>query len=292
MTKTVQQNDDDEVGLDQAEEFCRDHPGLVQLARAGWVAKGVVYALTGGLALAVAAQTSGTVDGQPEEASQSGAVATIAEQPAGAALLVLIAVGLALYVAWRLVSVMLPADNDPHAWLTRIGYLVSATSYVLLGWTAVSFARRPGNPDGSEDARVESVTREVLSTTGGRTAIFLVGLIIMGAGAYFLRKGAAATFESDLMPGGVGPISHHALITMGRLGWLGRGLMMGLIGFFLARASVNFDPDDAVGLDGALRRVAGTPLGTGLVLVVALGLIVYGVFCAVSAPRRRLVGAD
>jgi hypothetical protein len=51
---TVEKHTDDEVGLEHAEEFAREHPGLVKFGRTGWVAKGVVYALTGFLALLVA----------------------------------------------------------------------------------------------------------------------------------------------------------------------------------------------------------------------------------------------
>jgi hypothetical protein len=79
---------------------------------------------------------------------------------------------------------------------------------------------------------------------------------------------------------------------MGRVGWAGRTAMMGLIGFFICRAAWRFDPDDAQGLDGSLRKVAESGLGTALVLVVAAGLFTYGVFCIVSAPRRLLVAAD
>lgn len=287
---TLDQNND-QVGSDQAKAFARDHPGLVRLGRAGWVAKGVVYTLTGVLALAVALQSTGSGSGG-EEASQSGAIATIADQPAGAFLLIVITAGLALYVAWRLVSVLLPADNDAHAWVTRAGYLLSAATYTLLGWSAISFARRPGTSEGSEDARVEQLTREALANSGGRVAVFIVGAVIIGAGAYFLYKGGAATFESDLAPGSVGPISHHTLVVLGQAGWIGRGLMMGVIGFFIARAAVQFDPDDAVGLDGALRRVADSPFGTALIVAVAVGLIMYGIFCALSSPKRLLVGAD
>ncbi|MEZ5229797.1 MAG: DUF1206 domain-containing protein [Acidimicrobiales bacterium] len=278
----------DDVGSERAQEFAREHPRLVQLGRVGWAANGVVYALMGALAFTIAGQSAGTTTGQGEEASKSGAIATIAEQPAGAALLIAIAIGLALYAIWKLVSLVLPADNDAHAWVSRLGSLLGAVSYVALGWTALSIALRPGTSDGSNGSRVETYTRRVLDATGGRFLIFAIGLGVVGLGGYYLYKAWNATFESDLAPGSVGPLSHHALVNMGRVGWLGRGLMVALIGSFLTRAAMQFDPDDAVGLDGALRRVAGSPLGTALVAVVALGLIAYGVFCIVSAPRRRL----
>jgi hypothetical protein len=287
-----------EIGSERAEHFAREHPNLVKLGRVGWVAKGVVYGLMGVLAVAVALQTSdaqaasGERAAGQQEASASGAIAAIVESSAGAALLYVIAVGLALYVAWRIVSIVLPADNDADAWLTRAGYAVSAIGYSILAWTAFSFARHPGTGAASEDARIEQFTRDLLGNGAGRVAVFVLGAVLVCTGAYFLYKGAAATFESDLAPGGVGPVSHDALVTLGRVGWVGRALMMGLIGFFLARAAVRFDPAEAEGLDGALRRVSGSSLGTVLVLVVAVGLVVYGAFCVISAPRQRLTGAD
>ena len=295
---TTWQGTDREIGSERAERFAREHPNLVKLGRVGWVAKGIVYGLMGALAVAIALQSyeagpaAAERTGAQQEASASGAIATIADSSGGAALLLVIAIGLALYVAWRVVSLMLPADNDADAWLTRAGYAISAIGYSILAWTAFSFARHPGSGEGSEDARIEQLTRDLLENQAGRIAVFVLGAALVGTGAYFLYKGWAATFESELSPGGVGPISHDTLVTLGRVGWVGRGLMIGIIGFFLARAAVTFDPAEAEGLDGALRRVSGSTLGTALVLLVAVGLIVYGVFCVLSAPRQRLMGAD
>jgi hypothetical protein len=81
-------------------------------------------------------------------------------------------------------------------------------------------------------------------------------------------------------------------VTLGRVGWVGRGVMMGIIGWFLTRAAINFRPDEAKGIDGALREATASGLGRGLVWVVALGLAVYGIYCIISAPRERLRGSD
>ncbi len=282
----------DEVGSDAAEDFAREHPGLVKLGRAGWFAKGIVYALTGVLALTIAAQSSDVASGSNNEASQSGAIATIAEQPAGAALLVAIAIGLALYVAWRVVTVILPAENSVATWITRAGYLGSAFTYVTLAWSALSFARNRGSGGGGEDAKVERYTRTLMEATAGRFLVFALGVGVIGVGIYFASRAYTAEFAEDLDGRSTGPVSHDGLVAMGRVGWAGRGVMLGLIGFFLTRAAVLFDPDSAKGLDGSLRTVAGSAAGTVLIAAVALGLIVYGTFCALSAPRRRLTGAD
>ena len=82
------------------------------------------------------------------------------------------------------------------------------------------------------------------------------------------------------------------IVVLGRIGWIGRAGMMAVIGFFLCRAAWQFNPDEAKGLDGSLRQAAGSTGGTILVIVVGAGLLVYGAFCVISAPRRRLVPAD
>jgi hypothetical protein len=87
-------------------------------------------------------------------------------------------------------------------------------------------------------------------------------------------------------------VPYETIVAMGRVGWVGRTAMMGLIGFFLCRAAVRFDADEAQGLDGSLRQAVTSPVGTVLAIVVAVGLLVYGLFCALSAPRRLLVAAD
>ena len=53
-----------------------------------------------------------------------------------------------------------------------------------------------------------------------------------------------------------------------------------------------FDPDEARGLDDSLRRVADDSLGMVLVLVVALGLTIYGAFCVITSPARKVVATD
>ena len=129
------------------------------------------------------------------------------------------AVGLLIYAAWRLVTVLLPADNDLKGWLTRAGYLVSAVVYVALAWTAASFARNPGKPADGEDSKVESFSSDLMSHSGGRTAVFLIGVVLLVIAAAFLWKALSASFTSQLMPGDVGPISHRVLVILGRVGW-------------------------------------------------------------------------
>lgn len=283
-------------GSDKVSELAREHPSLVALARAGWIAKGVVYGLVGVLAVPIAmngldrSQAAST----DEEASQLGAIGEIADTSWGTLALWLVAIGLLLYAVWRAVSIALPASNSAKTWATRAGYLVSVIVYSSLAWTAISFARHTSSSAGqeSEDARVERFTRDLLDMTGGRWIVGLVGLVVIGVGAFFIHRGVTASFTDELDGGGVGPFSHQTIVHLGQAGWVGRGVMMLLVGWFVFQAARQFDPSDAHGIDGALRDATDSTFGAVLVAVVAAGLLLYGAFCIISAPRARLTNAD
>jgi hypothetical protein len=285
---------DGDVGSEATERFIRRHPWLVDVARAGWAAKGVVYMLTGVLAFVVAAAPFRTSASSDEQADPAGAISKIAEQPFGTTLLWTMAVGLFIYALWRFVTVILPAGTGGHALLRRIGYAVSGVTYVALALTAVSLARHSGSSGGGEgqDSRVSRITADTLAWTGGRLLVGLVGFVLIGIAVYFLWKGVTASFEKELVHRSVGPFSWNAVRTMGRAGWIGRATMMALIGMFVTRAAIQFDPNEARGLDDALRRVADSSIGVVLVYVVAVGLVLYGAFCVISTPSRKLVASD
>jgi hypothetical protein len=281
----------------RVEQTADRHPGLVTTARLGWVAKGVVYGLVGVLAVRIALlgleKDQVRDGGGGSEASQTGAVAELADSSIGTVALWIVAIGLALYVLWRLISIALPADNSSaKTWLTRAGYLVSAVVYAVLAWSAVSFAthdRATGRAQ-TEDAKVERFTRDVMDMTAGRWLVGALGVVIVAVGLYFVYKGLRATFRDELEPAGVGPVSHESIVTLGRVGWVGRGVVMGLVGWFLVRAAVEYRPAQAHGFDGALREVTDSTLGPALVGFAAIALILYGLFCVISAPRQRLTG--
>ncbi|MFM2077703.1 MAG: hypothetical protein RJA49_1593, partial [Actinomycetota bacterium] len=130
-----------------------EHPGIEQLGRVGWFAKGVVYLVAGVLAMLVSAKASGwasAASAPNQEASPTGALTTIAHVSGGALLMWVLAGGMLLYAAWRVVSALLPGGHDAKATVMRIGYLVSAVIYTTFALTAISLARStPAEANGS-----------------------------------------------------------------------------------------------------------------------------------------------
>jgi hypothetical protein len=266
-----------------------EHPTIVRLGRAGWLAKGIVYLLAGGLALVVVDRSFGWshVTVGSKEASPTGAIKEVAQSSGGPLLLVALAIGMFLYAAWRIATAVLPGSTDAEGLATRVGYFVSAIVYTTFGVTAISLARsRAAKANGNKTVR--DITSSVMEHTAGRWLIGIAGALTVAAGLYRFRMGLKSDVTGDVDMSGMSAERSRWTRRLGAVGEVGRGIAMGLIGFFLLRAAVTFEATEATGLDGALRRLAEQSWGAFVVAVVAVGLIAYGLFCLATFTRRRL----
>jgi hypothetical protein len=254
------------------------------IGRAGWVAKGVVYALVGVLFLQIAIGS-----GRTDEANQAGALEAISNRPFGRTMLIITGIGLALYTVWRLFTVVLPGDWRGRALLDRLGYLVSVVVYGALLVTIVGIVRRSDmTADGNEDRMVEGIVKDLLSMQAGRTLVILAGLSTVVVGLVFARKGWTRGFRDQIA--GDDGVEGTMIDRLGTVGWIARGVSVVLIGFFLIRAAWMFDPNEAAGLDDSVRQIASNPAGALLSALVGVGFIAFGAFAALSARHRILKG--
>ncbi|GAC1410652.1 MAG: DUF1206 domain-containing protein [Actinomycetota bacterium] len=267
------------------------HPNIEKLGRIGWLAKGIVYVLAGGLALVVVSNSFGISTGGAgsKEASPTGAFKTVAASRGGPIILIALGVGLFIYALWRLASAVLPGSTDAEGMATRAGYVVSAIMYSMFGATALSLA---GSSDKEENGnrKVADITNSVMHHTAGRWLIGIAGLIVIGAGVYRFIKGFKAEVTDEVSTGGMSAPRKRWARRLGAVGEIGRGIAMGLIGFFLVRAAITFKASEATGMDGALRRLAHQPFGAFAVVIIGLAFIAYGLHCLTTFTRRRLVG--
>lgn len=272
-----------------AQRFSAAHPGVVAAGRAGWCAKGVVYVVAGGLILAVAAKASGwaATAAADEEASPTGAFASVAGSTGGTALLGLLAAGMLLYAGWRLVTAALPGGTDTSAILHRAGYVVSAVMYMTFAITAIALARNSrADEDGNQ--RVSDISQSVMSYTAGRLLVGLVALIVVAAGVYRVSKGLRVDVTDEMNLAGMSPERVCWTKRVGAVGEVGRGVGIGLVGFFLLRSAITYHASEATGLDGALRRLAVQPWGQVVVALIGVGFVAYGVFCLATFTHRQL----
>lgn len=199
----------------------------------------------------------------------------------------LLALGMVIYAGWRILSALIPGGTDAKAWITRIGYVVSAVVYITFAFTAISLALRPPtDPDGN--AKVTSISGTIMDHTGGRLLIGLVGAIVISAGIYRFVKGVKLDVSGELDLSGMSASRLRWTKRLGAIGEVGRGIGIGLVGFFLMRSALTYDKRQATGLDGALRRLATESWGLVVVVVVGIGFTAYGIFCLATFTRRRL----
>lgn len=268
-----------------------EHPTAVKIGRAGWFAKGVVYTIAGFLALSVAAKASGWADSTSstgnQEASPVGAIKTVAGSAGGTLLLWLLAAGMLLYAAWRVVSAFMPGNTDAKAMAKRIGYIASAVMYTTFAISAIALARHaPENPDGNR--RVTDISQKIMTNSAGRVLIGVAGLIVIAVGLYRIVKGVTMDVNDELDMSGMSATRRTWTERLGAIGEVGRGIGFALVGFFLTRAAIRYQAAEATGLDGALRRLALESWGVVVVVVVGLGFAAYGLFCLTTFTHRRL----
>jgi hypothetical protein len=252
------------------------------LARVGLVARGVVYAVIGILALKLALGDGG------DATNQQGALQKIAEGPFGKVLLALVAIGLIGYATWRLVRAALghgPEQRDDTK--DRIASLVSGIAYAALSVTAIKILFGSGGGGGAA-GDPDKATGGVLDWPAGQVLVVIAGLAFIGVAIDQARKGLTREFLEDSKTEQMSEQVRPVFTLVGVVGLVARAVVFALIGWFLIRAALDYDPDKAVGLDGALAKLGQSTYGPLALGVVAAGFIAFAVYSVFDARYRRV----
>jgi uncharacterized protein DUF1206 len=256
-------------------------PWVEWAGRLGLVAKGALYAIVALLALALPLELGG------KTSDRQGALRTVAEQPQGEVLLIALGLGFAGYALWRFVQAFLDRDDEGSGLkglAKRAGYLGRGLIYAASSFVAFALVIGIGSAGGNE----KKETAKVLDLPLGRWIVGAVGLGFLAAGAYNLYRSLTEKFRKDLREHEMSSDVRSWAIAVGVFGHAARGVVFGLIGVFLVRAAIQYDPDEAIGLDGALQKLAAQPYGEWLLGLVAAGLLAYALFCLVQARYREV----
>lgn len=258
---------------------------IERLARFGFAAKGIVYAIVGVLA----AQSAFTTGGKTTDAQ--GALQSVIAQPFGKVLLSLIAIGLVGYVLWRWVEAIVDPENkgtDAKGIFQRLGYGLNGLVYAGLALSAVQLLLGSSSGDSSTDS-AQDWTARLLSQPFGQWLVGTIGSMIIGLGFYEFYEAYSAKFREKLKLDEMSDTEKTWATRLGRLGLVARGIVFVLIGVFLIQAARQSDPNQARGLDGTLQVLAQQPYGPWILALVAIGLVAYGIHMGVQARYRKLV---
>jgi hypothetical protein len=256
-----------------------DSPAARALARAGLTARGVLYILIGWVAILLAVgQTS-------QQADQQGALQLLAGQPYGLVSLWLLGIGFAGYALWRLSEAAFGVTGEGNGAGPRLKSLARALIYA--GFAYLTFKVISG-AQGSQTGRQQDLTATVMHHTGGRWLVGIVGLVIVIVGLVLVLEGLRRKFMKYLQTPQMSPRTRRVVEWLGVIGTAARGLVFALTGVLVIEAAVTYAPAKAGGIDKALLTLRNQPFGEFLLILAAVGLVIFGVYGLCEARWRRV----
>ena len=256
-----------------------DSPAARLLARAGLTARGIIYILIGWVAALVALGRSS------HEADQEGALQLLAGKPYGAVSLWLLAIGFAAYALWRLSEAAFGVTGDANGAGPRLKSLGRAVVYAFfayLTFTVIAGRQR------SQSREQQDMTAKVMQHPGGQWLVGIAGLIVVIIGAVLVVEGIRRKFMKFLRTGQMSPRARKVVELLGVVGTTARGLVFALAGILVIDAAVTHRPSKSGGIDKALLTLRNQPFGEVLLLLAALGLLIFGVYGLCEARWRKV----
>jgi hypothetical protein len=249
------------------------------LARAGLVARGVIYLLIGWVALMLALGRT------RQEADQRGALQILAHKHYGSLALWLLAIGFAAYSLWRISEALFGVTGEGDGAGARVKSAVRGLIYAFFAVTTVSVLHGSG---GSQANKQQDVTARVMRHSGGRWIVGIVGVIVVIVGLTLIVEGIRRKFLKTLQFDRASAATRSTVTALGVIGTTARGIVFTIAGALVVDAAKTFNPAKARGLDEALRTLQNRAYGTVLLAAAALGLVIFGLYGLCEARWRKV----
>lgn len=255
--------------------------------RAGLVVRGVLYLVSALLTIRIALGSAPSEEGPGKQ----GAIRSVAEQPFGRILVLGVAVGLAGYAIWRFIAAATyeadPDESDAKALAKRVGYVGRGVIYLAALGTALSLVIGGTKSDGGGSGDGQN-TERVFDLPLGRWIVLAVGVGFLVAAAYNAYRAVTLKYR-EKWDDSFSPDERRLATIVSSAGLFGHMLVFALVGFFLTRAAIEYDPNEPEGLDQAVRSIADASWGTSVLLLLAVGMVAYAAFSFIEARWRRLL---
>ena len=177
------------------------------------------------------------------------------------------------------------ADRD-RGRFDRLAALGSGIAYGIVCAIAVEILL--SGPSKGTSGSASKAAAGVLGWPAGVWLVGVAGAVVVGIGLYQAYRGVTADFLKDAKTERMGETTRHWYTRIAIFGHLARAVVFSLIGIFLIRAAVEYDPSKAVGLDGALAKLAHQSYGSVFLGVVAGGLVAFAIYSLADARYRKI----
>jgi hypothetical protein len=270
-----------------AAERAADSDVAETAGRAGLVARGLMYCL-------IAALCAGVAVGHDEEGAvdQRGALSSLAARPWGRMVLVPLVLGFVGYAAWRMLRAITGRREGGSSREGRKGLALRAVdagkaiAYAGLAVSAISVLF----DDDSDGGDTRGWTATLLADDIGRVAVGAVAAALMVGGASLAWRGWHERFAARLELTGVAARHRRVVLAVGRVGYVSRGVVIAVVGSFVAVAALRRSSGEPIGVDETIRRIVSAGLlGQALVGATAVGFAAFGLVSFIEASYRKVL---
>ncbi|MDY6924529.1 MAG: DUF1206 domain-containing protein [Pseudomonadota bacterium] len=257
---------------------------LLELAaRVGYGARGFVYLSVGLLVLFAMLNMIGDAVGV------RGALEWLSLRPLGRVWMLLVGLGLAAFVTWRMLQAVFDADHEGTSrdgLMTRLSQLFSGLSYAGLSFAAFTlFAGPPANDPSEGVAQSQERAAMLLDLPFGRWLLIAAGLAIFGIGVANVVKAWREDFSEFLH---CSAKMCRRVTPLARIGHVARGLAYLPLAGLVVLAGWRVRTAEVTSFGEALERVEQHTAGNWVLGFIALGFVAFGAFSFVEARFRRI----
>lgn len=252
-----------------------------KIARLGIATKGIVYCLIGLLTALAAFGLGGN------ESGSTGVLTFLAKQPFGKVLLIITAVGLLGFVFWRLYQTISDHDHlgtDLKGIVTRSGYGISAIFYATLAYTAISIALGFGSTSSGNSSFID---QSILQKTYGQVLFVIIAIALLGKAFFQFYSAYSNKIIDNINDTSLSKSEKKRITRVGKIGLTARGIVITIIAFLLLRSVFTTNIEDTGGKVEAFQYLR-SEFGSFILGIVALGLLMYGVFMLILARHRSI----
>jgi hypothetical protein len=246
-----------------------------RFVRLGYLIRGILYVSVGIIALEFVSGLRNTI------LSTSGVISIMYESFAGNYLIFIIIAGLGGYALWGLLRAfadyIVPYSEHINI-LNRIGYLLSAGSYIALTVATIKLSLHIQNQVSPTEANQFIVM--LVSYPYGNILLLGFGILIMLGGIIQIVKSIRADDPGDFLSEDLHRLYSTPFMIFAKIGTFVRGCMFVLIGYFVTLAGIHTDPTQIKGVADIMRSLSAIHGGVFWVSAIGIGFIFFGIYSA------------
>lgn len=214
-------------------------------------------------------------------ADESSLLAILNDSVVGKIFFWLILLGTASYVVWRIFETIRDPyqyGNDAKGIARRTGVAMSTVPDILIVFTAIQVLAGSGNiqVDGQPVEQREMVGG-LLQKQGGDWMVIGIGFAISITAVIQFFYGVTRGYKERVDIAHFSSMVKKAIHLLAWIGYLARGIIVGIIGFFFLKAGFAESEEFIVNTDKAFDFI-GDHVGHVYFILVAIGTICYGLF--------------